>query len=113
GKMVEGIDLDRRPAWSQACDATYAWLAGSTLHQRRYYVAVALPNARRPWLEVLRDAVGHVDRSFGLSPRPVPADEVDMRRRQARESEVRLAQHISLAPVTAGELCWLYARALR
>ena len=112
-KMVDGVDLDRRPAWSQACDATYAWLSGTTLHQRRYYVAVGLPNARRPWLEVLRDAVGQVNTTFGLSPRPVPADEVDLRRRQARESEVRLAQHVSLTPVSAGELCWLYARALR
>lgn len=112
-RMAEGVDIDRRPAWAGVCEATAEWLATVPLRRRLYYVAAALPSARRPLLDVLRDAANDVGLSFGIPRSPVPADEVELRRRQARELEVSLAQHIDLRPVSAGELCWLYARSLR
>ena len=112
-RMADGVDLDRYPAWASVCDASADWLEDVPLRRRLFYVAAALPNARRPWLDVLRDAQADVGRSFGLAPRPVPTTELDLRRRQARELELRLAQHVEMRPVTAGEVCWLYARSLR
>lgn len=112
-RMAEGIDLDRQPPWRAVCEASAEWLAELPLRRRLYYVVAALPSARRPFFEVMRDAVADVSLSFGIGPSAIPRDEVDLRRRQARELEIRLGQHMPLRPVTAGEVCWLYARALR
>jgi AAA domain-containing protein len=112
-RMIDGVDLEERLAWTQVCDATDGWLSTVPLHRRRYYVAVELPLGRRPWFEILRHAAEDVAVTFGLAPRAVPAGEIALRRRQARELEIRLAQHVRLSPVTAGEVCWLYARAFR
>jgi hypothetical protein len=112
-RMAEGINLAAQPAWAGVCDASADWLDDVPLRRRLYYVAVALPSARRHVFDLLRDASADVSAAFGMAPRPVAPDEVDLRRRQARELEMRLAQHVQLRPVSAGEICWLYARALR
>jgi hypothetical protein len=112
-RMADGVDLDRHPGWSAVCQASGEWLGQIPLRRRLYYVAAALPSARRPFLDMLGDAVADVGATFGAAPRGIAQKEIDLRRRQARELEIRLAQHITLRPVTAGETCWLYARALR
>ncbi len=111
--MAEGVDLDARPAWGDVCDATADWLGEVALYRRRYYLAVALPTARRPWRDLVRDAASDVASTFGIGPSPIAPDEVEQRRRQAREIEVRLASNVPVSSVTAGEVSWLYARALR
>jgi hypothetical protein len=112
-QMAEGIDLDRQPAWRAICEASADWLTELPLRRRLYYVAAALPTSRRPFRDLLREAADDVGLAFGIARPPTPPAEVDLRRRQARELEMRLAQHIDLRPVSAGELCWLYARSLR
>ncbi|HEX6570208.1 MAG TPA: ATP-binding protein [Acidimicrobiales bacterium] len=111
--MAEGVDLDGHPTWADVCDATADWLGQVALYRRRYYLAVELPSTRRPWLELLRGAAADVSGAFGIGPSPIGPDELETRRRQAREIEVRLASNVPVSPVTAGEVCWLYARALR
>src|SRR5262245_13153642 len=113
GRMARDVDLDARPAWGAVCEATGDWLGQVPLRRRVYYVAAALPAARRPVLRMVADAAGDVSAAFGAAPRGLAGDEVDKRRRQARELEVRLGQHVTLRAATAGELCWLYARTLR
>ncbi|MGH9214305.1 MAG: ATP-binding protein, partial [Acidimicrobiales bacterium] len=112
-RMASGVDIDRQQAWGAVCDASGDWLGQLPLRRRLFYVAAALPHAKRHWAEVLRDSAADVTAAFGLAPRPLPAKEIDQRRRQARELEIRLGQHVTLRPASAGELCWLYARALR
>jgi hypothetical protein len=111
-RMAQGVDLQRQPGWGQVCEASVDWLSQVPLRRRLYYVAAQLPNARRPLLEVLRDAVAEVGDAFGIDPTPITTKEIELRRRQARELEIRLAQHVQLHAVSAGEICWLYARAL-
>jgi AAA-like domain len=111
--MVGGVDLYAHGAWSDACEATANWLGQVDLYRRRYYLAAALPSGRRPWRELLRDASAEVSSTFGIGSRPISDAEVDLRRRQAREIEARLGTNVPLAALGAGELCWLYARALR
>ena len=113
GDMLEGVDVRRHEAWLETCFATGDWLEGVSVHKRRYYVAAELPAARRSWLELLRGAAGEVHSAFGLGPGPVPPAEIETRRRQARELEARLGANVPISAVTAGEVCWLYARALR
>ena len=112
-RMAEGVDIERRSAWGDVCAATGEWMDDLPLRRRLFYVAALLPNERRPVREVLRDAASDVTESFGIPSTGVRAPELALRRRQARELEVRLGQRVGLRPVTAGELCWLYARALR
>ncbi len=110
--MVDGVDLFTHGAWSDACEATANWLGQVDLYRRRYYLAAALPTGRRAWRELLRDASADVTSTFGIGARPISDDEVELRRRQAREMEARLGTSVPLTAVGAGELCWLYARAL-
>ncbi len=112
-RMADGIDLDANEAWSDACEASGEWLSQVPLYRRRYYLAAALPSIRRPWQELLRDAAADVAGAFGVGPHRVTAGELETRRRQAREVAVRLGSAVPLTPATAGEVCWLYARALR
>ena len=111
--MAAGVDIETQDTWVDVCAATGDWLSEAALYKRRYYVAAELPSARRPWLELLRGAAGEVNGAFGIGPSPVKGDELEARRRQAREIETRLASNVSVTPAGAGEICWLYARALR
>ena len=111
--MSDGVDLRAHPAWREVCETTALWLHDAPLHRRRYYVAALLPSPKQPWQQDVRDALAGLTGSWGLPPRPVPAREVDVRRRQADELRARLSAHLPLRPVTTGEVCWLYARALQ
>ena len=112
-RMIDGVPIERQPAWAVVCDATADWLEQVPLHNRRYYVAAALPTAKRAWHEVLTDAVSDVSSKFGIGPTPIPELEIELRQRQAHEMEVRLGTHVPLRRASAGEICWLYARAMR
>ena len=113
-QMAEGVDLDARPRWAEVCGATVGWLDTLALRRRRYYLAVELPNpGRRMWRDVVRGAASEVSGMFGVPPSPISATDLDRCRRQARELQVRLGSQVGLTQVSPGELCWLYARALR
>jgi hypothetical protein len=112
-RMAENVSLDHRPAWAAVCQASGDWLSQVPLRRRLYYVAAALPAARRPFLDMMGDAMADVGAAFGAAPRAISQNEIDLRRRQARELEIRLAQHVTMRPATAGETCWLYSRSLR
>ena len=100
--MAAGVDIETQDTWVDVCAATGDWLSEAALYKRRYYVAAELPSARRPWLELLRGAAGEVNGAFGIGPSPVKGDELEARRRQAREIETRLASNVSVTPAGAG-----------
>jgi AAA domain-containing protein len=112
-RMAEGVDLETQEAWGVVCEATAEWLSQVSLHNRRYYVCAQLPAAQRGWKDVVRDTFAGVSGALGATTTPVADQELEQRRRQARELEIRLAQHVRLHPVSPGEISWLYARALR
>lgn len=112
--MADGIDLAARPRWAQVCATTADSLATMPLHRRRYYVATVLDDgARRGWTDALRRVAGDVTDAFGLPPGPIAGEEVQRRHRQAAAVESRLSVHVALQRPSAGEIRWLYARALR
>ena len=90
-RMAENVSLDHRPAWAAVCQASGDWLSTVPLRRRLYYVAAALPSARKPFLDMVGDAVADVGATFGAAPRAISRNEIDLRRRQARELEIRLA----------------------
>jgi hypothetical protein len=111
--MLEGIDPDAHPAWAHVCKASAEALAGRALHRRRYYLAVLLPRGERTWRDLLGQAGHEVCATFGLAPLAVGRGELEARRRQARALEARLERHVNVERARAGEIRWLYARALR
>ncbi|HEY8527835.1 MAG TPA: ATP-binding protein [Acidimicrobiales bacterium] len=115
--MLDDVDVENRPAWADVCRATADALAETPLHRRLYYVAAALDGQGRrgaaAWRDAIRAAAEDVAATFGLSPMAVPAHELDVRRSHARAIETRLSAHVKLTRATAGEIRWLYARALR
>jgi AAA domain-containing protein len=111
--MVEGVDIQKRISWQFTCEATLGWLEQVPLRRRRYYVAAELPDVSGGWRTAVRDAGRTFAAAFGLPQPSISADEVEQRQRQAGAVERRLLQHASVTRVSAGELCWLYARAVR
>ncbi len=111
--MLDGVDIGRHQAWASVCEASAAQLLQLGLHRRRYYLVASLGRRGRGWRDALRLAGGEVCAGFGVTPAAIPADEIDARQRQARELEVRCGSQLSVRRVTAGEIRWLYARALR
>lgn len=117
GAMIDGVDLDAAGggsgAWRAAAAATLDDLEGHELHRRSHFLAALLPEeSRRGLRATLATAAAALAPSFGLPPAPVPRAEVEARTRQAAALEARLAS-LTLRRARAGELRWLYARALR
>ncbi len=110
--MVDGVDLDTNPAWAQVSDATASWLGETPggLFRRRFYVSA------RVGVDVPA-SLGARLRAFaglwGTGPTTIPQQSVDDAARSARSVATRVGGHVELSAVTAGELRWLYARALR
>lgn len=72
-EMIDGVDVDARPAWAEVCSASADWLAANTVFRRRYYLAALLPAAhRRAWNEPVSAAGAAVAASFGLPPASIP-----------------------------------------
>lgn len=112
--MIEGINLPRHPGWVDAVDATLDRLEAAELYRRRTYLCVQLPTDQGAgrWARLWRTASGSVLAGWGLAPPPIPMREVNHARRQADDLHAELST-LHLEPVTAGELRWLYARAVR
>jgi AAA domain-containing protein len=110
--MSGEVDVAGHPAWAEACAATGRWGDDVAVYRRRHHLGVRLAPHRAPWRDMLRTASAEVAAVFGLSPLPIPASEVDAVAAQAADVEVALAAHLPLRRVSAGELCWLVARAL-
>jgi hypothetical protein len=115
-RMISGTDLDRHPAFAYLALHALDYLQRFELLTRRYYLAVRLP--RRPDVlgdvrAVLRAASDSVGRAFGLVPPPRRRHEVRSAHTAAKQIEQKNRKSIAVEPATAGEICWLYARAAR
>jgi len=111
-RMIDGVDLGRQPAWASIAEQTLDLLSEVELYERRNYLVVKLPDQGADgW----RSAFGAALSSFteGLLPAaPIPSREIELRARQAAQVEAKLGS-LKFERAAAGELRWLYARALR
>ncbi|HZD68909.1 MAG TPA: ATP-binding protein, partial [Actinomycetes bacterium] len=111
-RMIDDVDLARRPVWSGIAEQTLELLSGIELFERRNYLAVKLPEeGTEGWRSALGAAISSL--TDGLLPSaPIPARSIELRARQAATVEAQLGS-FSFERASAGELRWLYARALR
>ena len=112
-RMIEGVDLSRAPAWADVVAADAERLDEYHLFRRTHWLAFALddPPGRGAHAAIAAAAAAVAGR-FGVPPSPPRAKDVEARRRQAEAVRARLGS-MSMRPATAGEVRWLYARAVR
>lgn len=107
-------DLERHPGWQRACLVAEAAIEGASggSWERRFYLAVALP----------RSTVGEQIRQFARSAsepasrRPIKLIGPSAKERRTRVDQARTIRgriSLTMEPVDAGELRWLFARAFR
>jgi hypothetical protein len=115
-RMVGGVDVDRHPAFAYLALQALEYLEDYELMERRHYLAVKLPrapNALADLRAVLRAASDTVGRAFGLVPPPRQGRQLRQAVAAASLIEQKIRASIDVKPATAGEICWLYARAAR
>lgn len=113
--MMAGVELDACPAWRDMCARVLDSLEAAPLYTRRYYLCVKLPGdgLRESLAGAARAAASSVMELVGAAPPRVGREEVARRRNAAAMLESRLRSFVGLRAVGAGEIRWLYARALR
>jgi hypothetical protein len=114
-RMIDGVALDERPAWRAEAAAALEDLCEVAVYERRGYLVARLPDAgmRRVLSSALAAARSSLGQRLALPAAPLSPGEVAARRRQAELLEARLTPALRLRRVAAGEVRWLYARALR
>jgi hypothetical protein len=115
-QMIAGVDIDAHPEFAYSTLLSLEYLRDYELMSQRYYLAVKLP--RRPDAlgdarAVLRAAADNVGRAFGLVPPPRQGRQLRAALAAASLIEQKLRTTIDVTPASAGEICWLYARAAR
>ena len=110
-EMIEGVDIDRHPAWAEVADATAESLReGGPLFRRRFYVTARTGDDES---EGVIDRLRRFTVPWGTGPLRLSDAQIDSALRRARTIEAQFGGHVRLAAVTTGELRWLFARSLR
>ncbi|MEX2652073.1 MAG: ATP-binding protein [Acidimicrobiia bacterium] len=106
--------LGRAPGWAGTARRTASRLAAEPVYERRWFLAVQLPDAPdgRRMLDRFRAAASDVGSAFG-SPTPTPGrGQVALALSQAGSLADQLSQHLRMRPLDAGQVRWLYQRAV-
>ena len=114
-RMADGVDLDApRRRGPTSATPRGDWLAEVPLTGAATTWPPRCPNARRPLARRCCGARRATSAARSASaPARVPAERARAAPPPGPRVETRLAPARPLRPVTAGEICWLYARALR
>ncbi|WP_042422276.1 ATP-binding protein [Streptacidiphilus anmyonensis] len=114
GRMVDGVDLDRHPAWEETAEACFALLAGDEMYRRTHWLAVPLkaPTRQAAWAGQLSATWTEVADLLGLAPVPVTEQEVAAYRQQARHLAATLASGPALRPARPAEIVWMCRHAI-
>ena len=113
-RMVEGVDLNARPAWDEVANACLSLLDGQEMFRRTHWLAIPLrpPTA---WAEAQAAAAAawsEVGDLLGLAPARVSGGEVDAYRRRAQHLAAQLAGGPALRPAKAAEIVWMLEHAV-
>lgn len=102
--MLEGIDLERHPAWAAECEATLDRLADWPMGARRWYLTV--PLGVQSWRTVVRAGTAAVADGLHM-PAIAPSDaEVAMYEERARHIEANLYSGFRPRRASTAELVW-------
>ena len=113
-RMVEGVDLDARPAWEEVANASLSLLEGEEMYRRTHWLAIPLraPSALAEVQATAAAAWSEVADLLGLAPVRVTAGEVDAYRRHAQHLSAQLAGGPVLRAARASEIVWMIEHAV-
>ncbi|WP_037600130.1 ATP-binding protein [Streptacidiphilus rugosus] len=113
-RMIEGIDLQRHPAWEETADACFDLVADQEMFRRTHWLAVPLkaPTRQAAWAGQLAATWTEVADLLGMAPVQVTEGEVDVYRQQARHLAAALASGPSLRPARPAEIVWMCRHAI-
>ncbi|RAG81219.1 ATP/GTP-binding protein [Streptacidiphilus pinicola] len=113
-RMIEGIDLDRHPAWEETADACFDLVAGDEMFRRTHWLAVPLkaPTKQAAWAGQLAATWTEVADLLGMAPVQVTEREVAAYRQQARHLAATLAPGPALRPARPSEIVWMARHAI-
>jgi len=106
-------DPGTAPGWSAVARRTAHRLASQAVYERRWFLALRLEHSDggRLWLDRLRAAASEVESAFG-TPSRAPGRRTAAALAQSRAMTDRLSQHLRLRPLSAGQVRWLFQRAV-
>ncbi|MGF0118760.1 ATP-binding protein [Promicromonospora sp. Marseille-Q5078] len=107
-RMVQGVDLEKRPEWAQECIETLDFLMEIDIGRRAYWLAVPLPNkGAKAWTEPLRSAKANLKDTLAM-PRTGPSRrEIEARLEQAELIRKALPGKFKARPASVAEMVWL------
>ena len=108
------VDTEKAPGWAAHARRTAAHLASEPVYERRWLLAVHLPDpgVAGGLVDRLRAAASEVGAGFGFPHAPPRRPRVTAAVAQAEALEEQLSQHLRLRPFDAPRLRWLYERAV-
>ncbi|SEM74989.1 hypothetical protein [Streptacidiphilus jiangxiensis] len=112
--MIEGIDLERHPAWEEIADACFDLMADQEMFRRTHWLAVPLkaPTRQAAWAGQLAATWTEVADLLGMAPAQVSEREVAAYRQQARHLAATLASGPALRPARPAEIVWMCRHAI-
>ncbi|MFD0332201.1 hypothetical protein ACFQZC_38410 [Streptacidiphilus monticola] len=92
-RMVDGVDLDRRPAWAEVADASLDLLDGVEMYRRTHWLAVPLspPSGKAELQAAVTAGWSDIADRLGMKPAPVTGADVEAYRRHADQVQAQLA----------------------
>ncbi len=114
-ERILGCDnLGRPPGWAGVARRVAHRLASEDIRERRWFLALRLPetSSGRRLMDRLRAASAEVASAFGAPSAAPRQGRVAALTAQASLLADQLSQHLGIRPLDAGEVRWLYERAV-
>lgn len=113
-QRIRGKEHGRPPGWAGTSRRTASRLASESVYERRWFLAIQLPDTSsgRRAMDRLRAAASELGSAFGTPPQVVGRGRVALAMGQASSLAGQLSQHLRLRPLDAGQVHWLYERAV-
>jgi energy-coupling factor transporter ATP-binding protein EcfA2 len=113
-RMVEGVDLRDAPRWAEVAQAQLDLLDGVEMHQRSWWLAVAL--GRTGWRAEVSAAFSaarsEASALLGLGPAAVRAEEAVGYLQQAAQLAAEVEAFIGLRAARPAEIVWMHQHAV-
>lgn len=111
--MLDGVDLERNPAWATEVDATIDMLMGEWLGQRRWYLTVPISAGPLWRLQSSgRSGLNRVMAAAGIAGEPPSAAEIGAYEPAAARLAADLPATFAPRPITPSENIWIHRHAL-